>query len=95
MEDNYVTYFNFAEAALWIVISIVLFVKRMKSESAEAKLQLVAAIAFLLFGLSDLVETQTGAWWRPWWLLVWKASCVIVLVGTLVVYLRRKRRVGE
>jgi hypothetical protein len=91
MEDSYVAYFNFAEATLWIVISIVLFVKRLKSEPAEAKLQLIAAIAFLLFGFSDLVETQTGAWWRPWWLFVWKACCVIVLVGTLVAHLRAKK----
>lgn len=91
MEDNYVTYFNIAEAALWFVISIVLFVKRLKSEPAEARLQLIAAIAFLFFGFSDVVETQTGAWWRPWWLFVWKASCVIVLVGTLVTHLRRNK----
>lgn len=95
MEDSYVTYFNFVEAALWIVISIVLFVKRLKSEPAEAHLQLIAAIAFLFFGFSDLVETQTGAWWRPWWLFVWKASCVIVLVGTFVLHLRNKKRVGK
>ena len=50
----------------------------------------VAAIAFILFAVSDAVEIATGAWWRPWWLFAWKATCVVILVGILVKSVRRK-----
>lgn len=88
MDDTIVTYFNYAEAALWAVIACVLLVKRRGSEVPIARLQLLAAVAFFFFGISDLVETQTGAWWKPWWLLVWKVACVVALLGTLIVYKR-------
>ena len=32
---------------------------------------------FALFGISDLVEMQTGGWWKPWWLLLLKGLCVL------------------
>ena len=53
----------------------------------------VAAATFILFGLSDFVEMHTGAWWRPWWLLAWKATCVAVMGALLWRYtVRRQRR---
>jgi len=48
----------------------------------------MAAVAFLAFAGTDLVEMQTGAWWRPWWLLVWKAACVGVLVTLAIQHYR-------
>jgi hypothetical protein len=40
-----------------------------------------AAATLIAFGVSDVIEIQTGAWWRPWWLLVWKGLCIAVLVS--------------
>jgi hypothetical protein len=40
------------------------------------------------FGLSDLVESQTGAWWTPWWLFAWKALCVLGLLACGVALVR-------
>lgn len=51
----------------------------------------VAAATFALFGFSDFVEMQTGAWWTPWWLLAWKAVCVLVMAALFWRYVRRKR----
>jgi hypothetical protein len=42
----------------------------------------------LFFGGSDIVEVQSGAWWSPWWLFVWKASCVLSMAILFMVYLR-------
>jgi hypothetical protein len=53
---------------------------------------LVAAVTLVLFGISDVVEVETGAWYRPWWLLVWKGVCVMVLGYLLITYIREKRR---
>jgi hypothetical protein len=52
---------------------------------------LLAAVTFLAFGGSDLVEAHTGAWWRPWWLLVWKGLCLAIFAWLLVRHLRRRR----
>jgi hypothetical protein len=37
---------------------------------------LIVGTLFVLFGSSDVVEAQTGAWWRPLWLLAWKGVCL-------------------
>jgi len=52
---------------------------------------LAAAFVFLAFGLSDLVETQTGAWWKPWWLFVWKALCVHAMLALFFLHRRHTR----
>jgi hypothetical protein len=73
---------NRLEAALWIVIAMVMAVAAVR----RARLRFdctIGAIAFALFGISDLVEATTGAWWRPWWLLAWKAACVFAFLWLL------------
>lgn len=49
-----------------------------------------AFLVFVAFGLSDVVEMGTGAWWRPWWLFAWKAACVLALLVLLIDHGRRK-----
>jgi hypothetical protein len=41
---------------------------------------------------SDLVEARTGAWWKPWWLFVWKAACVLLMLGGAWRYQRLTKR---
>lgn len=68
--------FNYAEALLWFSIALVLAVRlRMRRPW-----RWLLPCAFALFGVSDLIEAQTGAWWEPWWLFVMKAACVLVFV---------------
>ena len=45
---------------------------------AHVVLGRIAAVAFFGFGISDLIEAQTGAWWEPIWLFFFKAACVLV-----------------
>ena len=49
---------------------------------------------FAAFGISDLVEMHSGAWWEPWWLATWKGACVVVMVLQLWQYARHKRRMA-
>lgn len=51
----------------------------------------LAAVTFAAFGLSDVVEVQTGAWYRPWWLFAWKAACVAVFAGLLAERFRLRK----
>lgn len=94
---------NQGEAALWVLIGCGFAIRAAASLGIRAlpladlsKLQRKrcwqATLVFVLFGISDLVETQTGAWWRPWWLLAWKAACVSALAILLMEYLRSRRR---
>ena len=82
---------NSIEAGLWFVVAIGLMVWGWWRRGVR-RWSWMAALVFLLFGASDLVEIETGAWWRPWWLLVWKAICVLALG---VLFAKRVRGGGD
>jgi len=85
---------NYVEAVLWIVIGAAFAAVAVFRRGARRSRAVQAAAAFALFGLSDVVEAGTGAWWRPWWLLAWKGACVLVLGALLLGHWRRARRRG-
>lgn len=72
--------FNYFEAGLWFgiggVLSLAAFIRRKRTPNLNVIV--VASIAFMAFGVSDLIEAQTGAWWNPPALLVLKGSCLLV-----------------
>jgi hypothetical protein len=84
--------FNLIEALLWagVAAGVLIFSKRLADR--RRRIAYVAAAAFLLFGVSDLVEIYTGAWWKPVWLLLWKAGCIAGLLTCLTWYWRAKRQ---
>jgi hypothetical protein len=71
---------NTLEVVLWITLGIVCWLR--------AKPRTITthgwSLALILFGLSDIVELQTGAFWRPWWLFVWKSGCVAMFMALFV-----------
>ena len=77
---------NLIEAGVWIVLSVVLFVHAVRSEKRLRPTLFVLGFMLAIFGVSDLVEARTGAWWKPWWLFVWKAVCVITLLSGFLRY---------
>ncbi len=87
-------YLNFLEACLWVAIAAIAAVIAARNPGRVRSRCLTLALTLVAFGISDVVETRTGAWWRPWWLLVWKAACVVVLLALLVEHYagRRARR---
>ena len=85
-------YLNYVEAGLWIVLGIGAAVRSARYTGAVRRDLLILAIDLTAFGSSDVVESRTGAWWRPWWLLAWKAACVGVMLALLVAYVRRRIR---
>ncbi|HEY0980663.1 MULTISPECIES: hypothetical protein [unclassified Schlesneria] len=86
--------FNGLEAAFWIPIGAALFF-RSRGPSRNQHLGRVAALWFLLFGISDIFEIFTGAWWRPWPLLLLKGTCVIALIWCGIAYRSRNRGRGR
>ncbi len=85
------TGFNLCEGLLWIGIGAAFAVAAAK-RGPNTDLMAAAGLLFITFGLSDFTEIQTGGWYRPWWLLVWKASNLVGL--TVVLVLHRRRRTG-
>ena len=79
---------NYIEAFLWFCFAIGFAVNAGKTSGKTRINRLITTLIFLFFGGSDIVEVQTGAWWSPWWLFVWKASCVLSMAILFWVYLR-------
>lgn len=87
--------FNWFEAAFWLLLAIVVVVVGVRraraGRSRHPRLHAVAGPTLAIFGISDIVEVYTGAWWEPWWLLLMKGTCLAVLVGCGLVLLRDRR----
>ena len=86
--------FNYAEVALWPALGVAVAVLALRRNGRARAHGLVAAITLFAFGASDWAENATGGeWWTPWWLLVWKTFCVIVLLTLALLSRQPKRRV--
>ena len=84
--------YNALEVLLWGGCAVAVLVRSRTAGPSIRRIGLVAGIAFLLFAVSDLIEIRTGAWWRPWPLLLLKASCVCVLLWCLLSYTKINKR---
>ena len=82
---------NRIEAAFWIAIAIALLLRSIRLTALAKRDARLAACAFAIFGASDLVEATTGAWWRPWWLLLWKGACLLAFLIVLKRYLKHRK----
>jgi hypothetical protein len=82
---------NYIEAGLWMVVAVGFVVAATQRAGIIRKRCWLGAAAFFLFGVSDVVEVQTGAWYRPWWLLVWKGLCLLAIFYLLGMYIRERR----
>jgi len=82
---------NYIEAGLWSAIAVGFLIQAVRMRGRVRGLCLIGFVTFLAFGGSDWVEAHTGAWWHPWWLLVWKGACLAVFAGLLVEYVKGRR----
>lgn len=83
--------FNSLEAIFWMVVAVTVY-RNSRVSPVDSDLGRIAAGWFALFGISDVFEVFTGAWWRPWPLLLLKAACVTALVTCGFVYRYRHLR---
>ncbi len=75
--------FNFVEAAAWFVFAAL--VLRRWCRCHRSGFELAYALAFLLLGVSDVIE----AWWLTSWLLWWKGLNLIALFRLRQLVLKR------
>ena len=90
-DDSFFTTSNYIEAALWACIGLGFLLHALRAVGQKRRTSLLAGATFIVFGASDIVETTTGAWWRPWWLFAWKAGCFAVFLLLLITNLRRRQ----
>ena len=83
---------NLIEAALWLAVSLVFIVKTFRASGRLRLAFLILAVSFAVFGTTDLIESDTGAWWKPLWLLGLKAACVAGFVIGFGIYFKITRR---
>jgi hypothetical protein len=93
-QDGFVTFvdiINVLELIGWPSLGILVARRSLGAAPHWRRLGRFAAIVLILFGLSDAVELYTKTWWKPWWLLAWKAICINVLIGCVIIRIRYKR----
>ena len=90
---------NSVEALVWVTIGVLLLLSFKKlAANSPKKDGVVLGILFVAFGASDVVEVYSGAWWRPWWLLIWKtlnATGLLYFTGKLYIAERADRHRNE
>ncbi len=86
--------FNYCEAVFWVVVSLVVLIAAAKSSRKVKRIAYIAVPTLVLFGVSDIIEVYTGAWWKPFWLLLWKGICIAILVICVFLYWRQKVQAG-
>jgi hypothetical protein len=85
-------FFNYFEVGLWALAAVVLTLHGLRRSGDVRRDCLIGAAALLAFAGSDWAEARTGnRWWDPWWLLAWKAACVMTFLILLVRAARRLR----
>ena len=80
MHSQMVDAYNGFEAGLWAVLAVVVAFRYRRSVAGVRRVAAITSILLLLFAASDVIEMYTGAWWRPWPLLVLKTFCLVGLV---------------
>jgi hypothetical protein len=83
--------FNLVEGLWWMGLGMGLLLRTSRQAVSRCLISWLAVI-LILFGLSDFVEIFSGAWWRPWWLAVWKAACLTTGILLLIFLLRKRRK---
>ena len=75
--------FNFVEATAWFLFAALVLYRWWRHR--RSSLELWYALAFVLFGLSDLIEAR----WLTSWLLWWKGANLVALFRLRRTVLRR------
>jgi hypothetical protein len=86
--------FNHIEVFVWTAMGVTLLIASRWRAGTVRRDYILAGLVLLAFGASDYFEADNGnEWWRPWWLFLWKAGCVLALVLILInAYFNKPRR---
>jgi hypothetical protein len=86
---DWIAIYNAVEAAWWGALGAGVLIAKGRDETRAYRRWLGAGL--VAFGVSDIIEIWTGAWWQPWSLAALKVVCGIVIVIVAVLWFRRAR----
>ncbi len=78
---------NIIEGIFWLFVGLLFLAPACRAGEMHRRFCLFGALVFIIFGLSDFYEAQTGAWWEPWWLILWNAVCNIGIAVIIIWYI--------
>jgi len=87
--------FNILEALFWFLLSVMFFRYYLKSNSLLKSKFLILSITLILFGISDMIELFTGAWYEPLGLMVLKLSCGASMIYCFSVFIVNRKLFDE
>lgn len=83
--------FNLVEAIWWMAVALIVGTGRLNVPELHGWPKWLLVVALFLFGVSDLIEFRTGAWWRPVSLLALKTGCIAAFIsGVVAIAIRQK-----
>lgn len=94
-EHEILSPFNGVEAAWWFLMAVVVRFYWRSCRGLTPRVRDALVVLLAAFGISDLIEIQTGAWWRPMGLLLLKAVCLIGLLTCGLIIWRNCARVAS
>ncbi|GBE16551.1 hypothetical protein BMS3Abin15_00372 [bacterium BMS3Abin15] len=80
--------FNFIEGIYWLTLGVFVLTLLKATPHKYKRLALFTSLILILFSITDFIEIGTGAYWIPWWLLVWNIICVSGLILSLAWYIK-------
>lgn len=83
--------FNVFEAGPWGTFASLTAVFGGRAGGMTPKLRTLLSASLIAFGIPDLIECSTGAWWRPPELLVYKRVSLLGILGSYLVMRRNQR----
>ena len=86
---------NIIEGLFWIAVALAVYIANRNKSQPEKQVAQRASITLFCFGISDFIEVSTGAWYKPIWVLLLKAACVVILIHCLVKYLALRKEKPE
>jgi hypothetical protein len=84
--------FNLIEAVFWMGLACLAAFRALTGIKQRRLILIVLSILLFLFGCTDLFEITSGAWWKPWWLLLWKVSCFAGILLTFLFLIKIRNR---
>ena len=88
MDTEFVSTGNIIEGCFWLGVSVFFWVPAFRRGEKNRGFCFYGAAVFVCSACSDFYEAHTGAWWQPWWLILWNMGHFLGLVGMIVWYAR-------
>lgn len=92
---NYVAAYNAGGAVFWTALALFIVLRYGRGTLAPRRPGRFLSGFLLTFSISDVIEIFTGAWRRPWGLLLLKAACVAGIAGALFTLVRTVRSAAQ